>query len=140
MFRHGVPMFVVLLALAACAKAPVADKACTPPRDYWQKPHFIRGLDPLSLQVTIDHQNQIYLSGKPISQTELKKQLTHVASIDNPVVDVFLETEMGADCEVLKTVRDLIDQSMNCRQSGQCAEGSRTVWNEWPPPPGSPAS
>jgi hypothetical protein len=136
------PTWSLLLALAvsACGQHEGAAKACTPPRDYWQSPHFIGGLAVPIAQVTLDHSNRLYLSGKPISARQLSVELDKINKVTAPDLQVFLDTEMGADCAMLDAVRDQIDRSLNCRASGRCAEGSRTVWKEWPIPPGTPPS
>lgn len=126
-----------LVALCGCDSEPPS-RACTPPRDYWQKPHFIGGLEPVRFQVTVDHQSRVDIGGRKASMDELAKHLALVAAIQNPAPQVLLDTEMGAECRTIEAVRHQIDRSMNCRTSGQCAEGSRTVWMELPLPPGTP--
>jgi hypothetical protein len=131
---------LLALALSACGRQKVTAKACTPPRDYWQSPHFIGGLDVPAALVSLDHQNHLYLWGKPITARQLSSELNKINKVTNPDVPVFLDTEMGADCAILDAVRDQIDRSLNCEASGRCAEGSRIVWKEWPIPPGTPPS
>jgi len=127
-------------ALLGCDSHPKIDRACTAPRGYWQQPHNIDGLERPYAQVSIDHASSLYLQGRRIGVGELEKQLRTAASIHSPEIDVFLDTEMGADCRTVEATRDLIDRTMNCRSSNQCAEGSREIWRNWPAPPGTPPS
>jgi hypothetical protein len=131
---------LLALAVSACGRQEEPAKACTPPRDRWQSPHFIGGLEVPIVQITLDHRNRLYLSGKPITARQLAVELGEINKITSPDLQVFLDTEMGANCAMLDAVRDQIDRSLNCKASGRCAEGSRTVWKEWPIPPGTPPS
>jgi hypothetical protein len=71
---------------------------------------------------------------------ELNYQLSMMPRFGPPPVNVFLETEMGADCALIEKVRDAFDRNLHCKQSGQCAEGILSLWQHWPVKPGTPPS
>jgi hypothetical protein len=133
-------MSLGLTVTCACERHAPPSAACTAPRTYWQQPHNTDGLSPVQLQVSIDHNSFVYVQGGRVTVPELQRQLRGAAAIHNPDVIVALDTEMGASCGMLEKVRDAIDQAMDCRASGRCAEGSRIVWKNWPLPPGTPPS
>jgi hypothetical protein len=133
-------MFLGASIASACNQQQPPSVACTAPRGYWQKPHFIGGLEMPKLEVTIDHDSFIYVKGQRVTLAQLESQLRRAATIHNPDVGVALDTEMGASCKTLEEVRDIVDRTTNCRQSGRCAEGSRVVWMNWPSPPDTPPS
>jgi hypothetical protein len=88
----------------------------------------------------LDHRDQLYLGGEPITRRQLSAELEQINKVTGPDMPVFLDTEMGADCAILEAVRDQIDRSLSCKTSGRCAEGSRTVWKKWPLPAGAAPS
>ncbi|WP_309660992.1 hypothetical protein [Sphingomonas sp.] len=129
------------IALTACSRSPADVSACAAPRANWQKPHCIEcGLETPRISFEIDRNSNLYQNGKPISLAEMSKQLGEIGKIDNPRIQVQLETEMGASCTTVERVRDLFDQHLQCGEFGQCAEGIKDVWREWPVPPGTPPS
>jgi hypothetical protein len=125
-------------SLAACSNQPEHPRACAPPRFYWQQPHNIDGLPQPHVTVQIDHNSKIYFEGAPFRMDELTYQLSMMPKFGPPRVDVYLETEMGADCAVVEQVRNAFDKELNCKASGQCAEGIRSLWQRWPVKPGTP--
>jgi hypothetical protein len=88
----------------------------------------------------IDHNSKLYQDGKPLPLGELSSRLEQIAKLKNPDVRVHLETEMGASCTTVEKVRDLFEQHLDCNEYGQCAEGIKDVWRNWPVPPGTPPS
>jgi hypothetical protein len=70
----------------------------------------------------------------------LTYQLSMMSKFGPPPVDVYLATEMGADCGVVEEVRNAFDMELKCKESGQCAEGIRSLWQNWPMKPGTPPS
>ena len=142
MIRTSAGLLLFALALPSCQRRPEAEqtKACTAPRTYWQQPHFTGGLETLVGQVSLDHRSQVYYAGKPVSLDQLSARLNAANKVTNPDLIILLDTEMGADCAILDSVRNRIDRAMNCKTSQRCAEGSRTVWNALPVPPGTPPS
>jgi len=95
-------------------------------------------LEPLRASIQIDHASKVYRDGKPVSIEELATQLREIGKIDNPRVQVHLETEMGANCATVERVRNLFEQYLQCGPLGQCAEGIKDVWREIPLPSGTP--
>ena len=90
-------------------------------------------------KVALDRTGAIYWNGKPLSSENLDKYLALQPTMD-PEPWIFLETEMGAPCATLESVRDQIEKHMHCEQGGRCNEGILTVWDNIPGPPGGPVS
>ena len=130
-------LFGIGLVLAGCTTE--AKRACTPPNSYWQKPHNFVGLMPAMNHVAITRDGALHWNGEPISSARLSQYLRQSHQL-NPEPVVFLETEMGVPCDALDAVRKQMDQALECKRSGRCAEGIQTVWRELPTPPGTPVS
>ena len=88
----------------------------------------------------IDHNSRIYQDGRLITMDQLSERLSRIGKIDNPRIQVHLETEMGADCATVEQVRDLFEQHLDCSEFGQCEEGNKDIWRRIPVPPGTPPS
>jgi hypothetical protein len=71
-------------------------------------------LETPNVSFEIDHDSQLYENGKPISLAVNSKDLIEIGNIDNPRVQVHLETEMGASCTTVEKVRDLFDRHLQC--------------------------
>ena len=127
----------ISFALCGCTSEP--QRACTAPRDYWQKPHNFAGLMPPMNYVAISQDGRLHWNGKPISSEVLTRFLRQSHKL-NPEPVVFLETEMGIPCKALDAVRNQMDDALECKASGRCAEGIETVWEELPSRPGQPIS
>jgi hypothetical protein len=97
-------------------------------------------LEPLRYSIQIDHNSKLYQNGKPTSLAGLDKLLSQIGKMGDPPVQVHLETEMGARCSSVEQVRNLFEKHLDCSEHGQCAEGIKDVWREWPIPPGAPVS
>ena len=135
-------LLAVGLTLGSCSKpAPVAEqKACSPPRDYWRKPHNFDGLMPPRMDVSLDHTGKIYWNGQPVSGEKLSHDL-RIAHGMNPEPEFFLETEMGVSCVALDTLRNRMDQALECKKPySNCAEGVLSIWRNVPSQPGTPPS
>ena len=138
---RGVVICAVMVGVTACSQSPNAGRACTPPRTTWQSPQCIEcGLEAPRISFEIDHDSKLYQDGKPLSLDDLPGRLTQISKLKNPDVLVHLETEMGANCSTVEKVRNLFEQHLDCSKFGQCAEGNKDVWREWPIPPGTPPS
>ena len=144
MARWPALALLIVASLAGCegreGRLPTATRACTPPREYWQKPHYIGGLIAPYTRISLDHQNHVFMSGKLATPQQLTAELEKLYAVTNPDMPILLDTEMGADCAALEALRNKIDRAMKCRASGRCAEGSFVVWMETPPAPGTPPS
>jgi hypothetical protein len=127
----------LVLIFSGCTHEP--KRACTPPNGYWQKPHNFVGLMPPMNHVGITQDGRLHWNGKPISSAQLRKYLRQSHQL-NPEPVVFLETEMGVSCDALAAVRTQMDEALECKKSGRCAEGIQTVWQALPTPPGTPIS
>jgi len=88
----------------------------------------------------LDHNSKLYQDGKALDFDKFNDRLKQLSRLTNPDVQVHLETEMGADCSTLERVRDLMERHLSCTERGQCAEGNKDVWREWPIPMGTPPS
>jgi hypothetical protein len=130
-------LFGIGLVLAGCTVAP--KQACTPPSGHWQKPHNLVGLMPAMNYLAITHDGALHWNGKPISSARLSEYL-RLSHHLNPEPTVFLETEMGTPCHALDAVRKKMDEALECKKSGRCAEGIERVWRELPTPAGRPIS
>lgn len=130
--------FTCGLILAACStKEP---RACSAPRDYWQKPHNFAGLVPIMNEISLTRDGSIYWNGTRISRATFAKYLATSHGL-NPEPNHFLQTEMDVSCSDVEAVRDLMDRALECRKAySHCAEGILPVWEKWPMPPGSPPS
>jgi hypothetical protein len=89
--------------------------------------------------VAVTYDGVLHWNGKPISSARLREYLRQSHQLD-PEPIVFLETEMGVPCETLDALRKQMDNALECKKSGRCAEGIETVWRELPTPPGTPIS
>lgn len=136
--RSPLTLLVACAAIAACSSSD--PRACTPPRDYWTKPHNRGGLVPVSNALALTHNGSIYWNGTKVSlkTVDLYLRQSHMMS---PEPVVFLEAEMGAPCRVLEDLRDRMDKALECRKAGsRCEEGLRSVWDALPSPPGAKVS
>ena len=89
---------------------------------------------PIMNYVSITKDGALHWNGKLISPVRHGQYLRQSHQlIPEPVV--FLETEMGVPCDALDAVRKQMDDALECKESGQCAEGIQTVWRELPTPP-----
>jgi hypothetical protein len=125
--------------LAGCSQAQVVERACTPPRAYWEPQHNFDGLMPPINRVSLDRNNIVYWNGRAVSLRRLSRYLGIVHGM-NPEPLTFLDSEMGAPCATMEAIRDEMDRRLECRNSGRCAEGIMAVWEETPTPPGTPPS
>src|SRR4029434_1700 len=93
---------LTLLGISAslCGCTDEGDKACTPPRSYWQKPHNFVGLMPRMNYVSISQDGSLHWNGSQISSATLTQYLRESHKL-NPEPVVFLETEMGVPCHVV---------------------------------------
>ena len=69
-------IYVALLGtviISGCSRQP--NKACTAPKDYWQKPHNFVGLMPKMNEVTLDRAGTLFWNGKPVSVEKLGELL-----------------------------------------------------------------
>lgn len=143
--RLIVSFVAVGLAFGAvsCTKAdrsasPALSRACSPARDYWQKPQPFAGLSWRN-HVAIDHSGIVYWNGQRITRRQLADYLEQTKKL-LPQPDVFLETEAGTPCAAIEAVRDEMDRRLACRTDRHCAEGIYGVWEHLPMPPGTPPS
>jgi len=83
--------------------------------------------------VSLDHEGALYFDGKKVSFSKLASQLQVLAPYD-PRSAVILETEMGAPCQTLDSVRTLMNEKLRCETlgGGHCDEGVQTVWRDLP--------
>jgi hypothetical protein len=83
--------------------------------------------------VSLDHEGALYFDGKKVSFSKLASQLQVLAPYD-PRPAVILETEMGAPCQTLDSVRTLMNEKLRCETlgGGHCDEGVQTVWRDLP--------
>ena len=137
-FRHLVLAFPIIVT-SACGSEPRTERACTPPKSYWQKPHNFLGLVPLMNHVSISEQGTLHWNGERVSSGTLTGLLRQSHEL-HPEPVVFLETEMGVPCETVDAVRKQIDDTLECKDTGRCAEGIETVWRQLPSPPYQPIS
>jgi len=138
--RARLCLFATCLALLGCSKPTPKTQACTPPRDYWTKPHNFVGLVPVRNDLSLDRRGGLFWNGESISAEKLHTYLraTHQMS---PEPFVFLQTEMGVSCDALEAVRKEMEESLECRKPySACAEGILSVWRKLPSPPGAPVS
>ena len=129
-----------ILALCACSEAQEAELACSPPRDHWQQPANTDVIDYAKVDIAIDRHGKIYSEGHRVTLGELKRRLSLFPRDEAPTTRVFLETEMGANCRVIESVRETFDKALNCRQPHRCNEGIQTLWKNLPSAPGTPPS
>ena len=127
------PLMLLGAALVLSGCTSEADKACKPPRSLWQKPRNFVGLMPKMNYVSITHHGRLHWNGKPVSSATLTQMLRQSYEL-SPQPVAFLETEMGAPCEVLDAVRKQMDDALKCNESALCAEGIQIVWSELPTP------
>jgi biopolymer transport protein ExbD len=130
--------FTVISGLSACSSKRA--EACQSPRGHWQKAVNISGLDFPQMLVAINHESKIFVDGQPTSMDGLRRQLTSFEANAPVVYRVFLETEMGADCDTVESVRDAFDEVLDCKQAFNCNEGIHSLWRRWPVPSGTPPS
>jgi biopolymer transport protein ExbD len=129
-----------VFALCACSSNKWAEQACSPPRQHWQQPVNTNVIDYPKVDLAIDRQGKIYVEGDQVSLSALERRLSAIPRDEAPTTRVFLETEMGANCHVIESVRATFDKSLNCRQPFRCNEGIQTLWKQLPVAPGTPAS
>ena len=128
-------LFGMSLMLLGCAKPP--PQACQPPRAYWQKPHNFVGLMPMMNDVSLTRDGSTYWNGVRISREQLSRYLKTSHKM-NPEPNIFLQTEMGVPCRTLESLRDQIDETLECKKRfSRCAEGIKSVWRNLPTPPGA---
>jgi len=125
------------VVLSGCSGEPT--KACTAPKDYWQKPHNFVGLMPKMNEVALDHSGTLYWNGTPVSFEKLGQLLKSSHELNSEPV-VFLHTEMGVSCDALDALRNEMDEALECKKSHRCAEGIMSVWQDLPSPRGAPIS
>ena len=130
----------VLFAMSACSDEKTADRACSPPRDYWQQRVNTNVIDFPKEDIAIDRGGKIYAEGQQVSLVDLEKRLRAIPRNEAPRTRVFLETEMGASCRIVESVRKTFDKALDCRQRFRCNEGIQDLWKNWPVPMGTPAS
>jgi hypothetical protein len=133
-----------LMLLAVCSTITACSspdpRACTPPRDYWSKPHNRVGFIPVNNVLALTHDGSIYWNGArvPLRTVDLYLRQSHTMS---PEPVVFLEAEMGAPCRALEDLRNRMDKALECKKAGsRCEEGLRSVWDALPSPPGQKIS
>jgi hypothetical protein len=137
--------FAVIAALTGCSSSPeqagktALAQACSPPRDYWQRPHNFVGLSPPRIDVGLDRHGSIFWNGNRVSAAQFESYLA-LAQTMRPQPDVFLDVETGVSCQALEAVRDEMDRGLRCREDRICAEGVRSIWEGLPTPPGTPPS
>jgi hypothetical protein len=131
------PLALVALIGSGCSKTTETERACTSPRVHWQHPHFTGGLDRPRFSIDIDHDGIIYADGDRLSLAKLAEPLGTIGKLDDPTPDVVLQTEMGAPCDTVEAVRELMDRKLNCKKSDMCAEGIMSLWRRWPIPKGT---
>ena len=122
----------VLLIGASCSQREAQVRACTPPLATWRKPHPHLGPDIPTFTVSLDRNGAVYLNGKALSFNNLASQLKPIGDYETPQPAVILETEMGAPCASLDSVRSLMNERLDCEHGGHCDEGVQAVWRELP--------
>jgi hypothetical protein len=143
--RASTVIALALLAssVGACTQsapsAQVQARACTPPRAHWQRQHNFEGLMPLIIRVSLDRGGTVYWEGR-VSSLHQVYGYFDVARTMSPQPLIFLDTEMGAPCAALESLRDEMDRRLQCNPHGMCAEGIWAVWRATPTPPGTPPS
>lgn len=131
-------VLVACSGIAACSSPE--PQACTPPRDYWSKPHNRVGLFPVSNTLSVTHDGSIYWNGAKVSLRTVDLYLRQSHTM-NPEPVVFLEAEMGSSCRALEDLRDRMDKALECKKAwSRCEEGLRSVWDALPSPPGAKIS
>lgn len=138
--RFQTIVFGLLLLVSACSTEKHDEQACSPPRENWQQPVNTDVIDFPKLDVAVDRRSRIFIEGTEVSLAELANRLRQVPHDEAPTMRVFLETEMGASCDTIDSVRDTFEGSLNCRQPFRCNEGIQNLWRHWPIPPDSPPS
>jgi hypothetical protein len=130
---------LLLVSVTGCG--PEERRACTPPPAEWGKPHDFSGLLPPVFRVSVDQTGQVYWDGSKITPMLLSQRLSTVRAARPPQPIVFLETEMGAPCDRVDSIRAEMNRILRCTERrGICSEGIMTVWEHTPPPRGSPPS
>ena len=133
--KHWAAVILLAILLAACSTDE--PKACTPPRSTWGHPRSF-GLVMLN-RIALDRAGRIFWNGKQVSRQILSQYLA-LGPTMNPEPSVFLEAEMGVSCADLESVRDQIEEHVDCTTGYRCNEGLKTIWDNTPVPPDTPPS
>jgi hypothetical protein len=103
------------------------------------RPGNFEGLTPPINRLSLDRNGVIHWNGRQTNLRQLSEYLRIVHGM-NPEPIVFLDTEMGAPCALLETIRDEMDRRLECGPNRTCAEGIWAVWEAMPTQPGTPPS
>ena len=117
---------------SGCSTSDETAHACTPPLASWGKPHLHIGPGGLMFRVSLDHDGVLYMSGKRSDLKSFEIEMAKVRRVGPPEPAVILETEMGAPCETLDTVRAIMDRQLACTHGGHCDEGVQAIWDKLP--------
>ena len=77
-------------------------------------------------RVRIEADNSLRWSGNPISRSALRGYLARISDLQPPLA-VVLRVDAGADCQIVRAIRQDMEELLRCRSSGLCGEGD----GEW---------
>ena len=109
----------------------IYSQSCSEPRPGWRRPGDNPGNYPLwhhliISSVRIEADNSLRWSGNPLSRSALRGDLGHIPD-PNPPMAVVLRVDAGADCQIVRAIRQDMEELLRCRSSRLCGEGD----GEW---------
>jgi hypothetical protein len=71
--------------------------------------------------------NSLRWNGTPVTRPALREYLTGISTLGPPMA-VVLRVDPRADCQIVRDIRDDMEELVRCRSSGLCGEGDGD-WN-----------
>jgi hypothetical protein len=130
-----------LILIAGCGERPGSNnhleseaiyaRSCGVAPPGWMRPGDNPGNYPLwhllmINRVRIEADNSLRWNGDPVTRSALRGYFAVIPDLVPPMA-VVLRVDGGADCKIVRTIRQDMEELLRCRSSGLCGEGD----GEW---------
>ena len=127
----------LLLVIGGCVQRPGSDdraeakvpyaRSCSAAPAGWMNPGEHPGDYPLwdhlvINRIRIEADGSLRWNGERVTRSALRTYLARIPDLETPMA-VVLDMHGSADCRIVRTIRQDIEELLRCRSSGLCGEG-----------------
>jgi hypothetical protein len=137
MIQRSVVAAAALLLVGGCVQRPGSDdraeakapyaRSCSAAPAGWMNPGDRPGDFPLwehllINRIRIEADSSLRWNGDPVTRSALRAYLARIPDLETPMA-VVLRVHGSADCTIVRTIRQDMEELLRCRSSRLCGEG-----------------